>query len=65
MSRQTAQRRIDLQMAMPIPQECAKHGEIGNAISINKACNEWLRKRGLLNDGFNQPQFGKGKKGKR
>ncbi len=52
-------------MAMPIPQECAKHGEIGNAISINKACNEWLRKRGLLNDGFNQPQFGKGKKGKR
>lgn len=53
--RQSAQRKIRLQLAMPIPEDCAKHpdGVWGNMKSISDACDRWLKKRGLSYQQFN------------
>lgn len=53
--RQSAQRKLRLQLAMPIPEDCAKHADniYGNMKSISDACERWLKKRGLSYQQFN------------
>ena len=65
--RQAAQRKLRLQLAMPIPEGVAKHsdGVWGNMKAINDACDRWLKKRGLSYQQFNTFGSGKPKQEKR
>jgi len=53
--RQSAQRKLRLQLAMPIPGDIAQHadGTYGHMKVVSDACDRWLKKRGLSYQQFN------------
>lgn len=57
--RQRAQRFLALQLSMPIDHECAKHPNFPELADLNKACDRWLRKRGLIHENWNRIAYGK------
>lgn len=55
--RQAAQRFLALQLSMPIDHECAKHPNFPEMAEMNRACDAWLRKRGLIYETWNRTQL--------
>jgi hypothetical protein len=61
MSRQAAQRKLEQYQAMPIDHDCAKFPDFPSILEMNRACDAWLRKRGLIQEFI---EFGYGRKTK-
>jgi hypothetical protein len=61
MSRQAAQRKLDHHNAMPIAPDCAKFPDFPELMAMSRACDAWLKKRGLMTEFVD---FGYGRKTK-
>lgn len=56
--RQAAQKTIKIQHSLPIDWECAKFPDFPELEEMNKACDRWLRKRGLIHEHWNRIAYG-------